>query len=84
MVISSYSYKRLKVDQEPDKRVRTFWAMMFILLPIGLIFSENSMAQLQSVSLIAALPIGMIIILIIMSFFKDAKHYLEHKNDKRL
>lgn len=76
MVISSYSYKRLEAGREPDKKIRTFWAVMFILLPIALIFSDNSMSSLQSVSIIAAFPIGIIILIIIASFFKDAKAYL--------
>lgn len=79
MVISSYSYKELPTNQEPDKRVRTFWAVLFILLPIALIFSKNSMYSLQSVSIIAAFPIGIIVLIIIASFFKDAKKYLEEK-----
>jgi len=66
-------------QKEPDKKIRTFWAIMFIVLPIALIFADNSMYQLQSVSLIAAFPIGLIIILIIVSFFKDAKKYLKEK-----
>ncbi|NCB91548.1 MAG: BCCT family transporter [Clostridia bacterium] len=81
MVISSYSYKKLPVDQEPDKRVRTFWAVMFILFPIALIFAENSMYSLQSVAIIAAFPIGFIILLIVASFFKDANKYLRHDED---
>ncbi len=80
MVISSYSYKRLGIDEEPDKKLRTFWAVVFIIFPIALIFSENSMYSLQSVSIIAAFPIGIIILLIVFSFFKDAKKYL---NDKK-
>lgn len=80
MVISSYSYKRLGIDEEPDKKLRTFWAVVFIIFPIALIFSENSMYNLQSVSIIAAFPIGIIILLIVFSFFKDAKKYL---NDKK-
>lgn len=80
MVISSYSYKTLSVDEEPDKRIRTFWAVMFILLPIALIFSENSMYSLQSVSIIAALPIGIIVLLIVASFFKDARAYLREQD----
>ena len=76
MVISSYSYKRLKPDQEPDKKIRTFWSVVFILFPIALIFSENSMNNLQSVSIIAAFPIGLIILVIVASFFKDARQYL--------
>lgn len=77
MVVSSYSYKKLSVDTEPDKRIRIFWAIMFILFPIALIFSENSMYNLQSVSLIAAFPIGFIVVLIVASFFKDANKYLD-------
>ena len=52
---------------------------MFILFPIALIFAENSMYNLQSVSLIAAFPIGFIILLIVASFFKDAKEYLKEE-----
>lgn len=77
MVVSSYSYKFLKSDEEPDKKVRTFWAVMFILFPIALIFSENSMTSLQSVAIIAAFPIGIIVVMIVASFFKDAKKYLK-------
>lgn len=76
MVISSYSYKKLKMGEEPDKKIRTFWAVTFILLPIALIFAENSMYSLQSVAIIAAFPVGLIVLLIIVSFFKDAKKYL--------
>lgn len=80
MVVSCYSYKTLPVSQEPDKRIRTFWAVLFILFPIALIFAENSMYSLQSVSIIAAFPIGFIIMLIVVSFFRDAKEYLDDKN----
>lgn len=76
MVVSSYSYKKLEVDKEPHKAIRIFWAIVFIILPIALIFANNSLSQLQSVSLIAALPIGIIILIIVASFFKDAKSYI--------
>lgn len=79
MVVSSYSYKRLKPDEEPDKRIRAFWSVVFILLPIALIFSENSMNNLQAVSIIAAFPIGIIILIIVASFFRDANRYLREK-----
>lgn len=82
MVVSSYSYKKLPVGQEPAKRVRVFWAIMFIVLPIALLFAQNSMNQLQSVSLIAALPIGIVILIIVSSFFKDANKYLKEEQEK--
>jgi len=82
MVVSNYSYKELKNDEEPSKKVRVFWSILFIIFPIGLIFSESALNNLQSVAIIAAFPIGIIIILIIASFFKDATKYLNHKHNK--
>ncbi|MDO4730878.1 MAG: BCCT family transporter [Clostridia bacterium] len=82
MVVSSYSYKRLSPNEEPDKKIRTLWSIIFILLPIALIFAENSLYSLQSVSIIAAFPIGFIILLIVASFFKDAKSFLNNDNKK--
>ncbi len=75
MVISMYSYKRLRADEEPGKKIKTFWGIMFILLPMALIFSEKSMYSLQSVSIIAAFPIGIIMIIIILGLFKEMKSY---------
>ncbi len=76
MVVSIYSYKNLEPGKDADNRVKTFWTIVFIILPIGLIFSENSIYNLQSVSIIAAFPIGIIFVLIIASFFKDANSYI--------
>lgn len=53
------------------------WCILLIILPIALVFSESSMNNLQSVSIMAAFPIGMVIVMIAVSFIKDAKKYLE-------
>ena len=42
---------------------------------------QNSMNSLQSVSIIAAFPIGIIILIIVASFFKDASSYLRERKD---
>lgn len=76
LVASSYSYRELGNDEEPHMGVKVFWSVMLILLPIALVFSDSSMANLQTVSIIAAFPIAFIILLIVLSFFKDAKKYL--------
>lgn len=82
VVAASYSYKSLNNDEEAHVSVKLFWAVMLILLPIALVFSDNSMANLQSVSIIAAFPIGVVILLIVFSFLKDAGNYLkEEKKD---
>ena len=84
LIASTYSYKRIDSDEEPHKSIRALWALIFILFPIGLIFSENSMYGLQSVSIIAAFPIGIIIIIMIISFFKDSNNYLYSSNEDNL
>ena len=77
LVASAYSYRMFKDDEEAGKGMKLFWALLLIMLPIALIFSENSMSNLQTVSIIAAFPIGMVIILIIASFLKDGADYLK-------
>lgn len=75
MIASCYSYHSLKADEAPGKPVQFMWCILLILLPIALTFSESSMSNLQSVSIIAAFPIGIVMILIVASFLKDARSY---------
>lgn len=70
-VTSSYSYRRISADEEPSRPVRAFWSLMLILLPLALLFAGNSLYSLQGVTIIAAFPVGVLLILIVVSFFKD-------------
>ena len=74
-----YSYKKLGEDEHPSKPVELLWCILLIVLPIALVFSESSMNNIQSVSIISAFPIGIIMIIMIWSFYKDAKKYLDEK-----
>ena len=77
LVASSYTYRQISGGEDPHRLVKMFWAVMLILLPIALVFSQNSMTNLQSVSIIAAFPVALVILLIIASFLKDARQYLK-------
>ncbi len=79
LIASCYSYRELKEGQTPHRAVQLAWCLLLITFPIALVFSESSMSNLQSVSIIAAFPIGIIIVLIIASFFKDANVYLRQR-----
>lgn len=76
IVASAYSYKELTREEEPHTGVKVFWSLMLILMPMALVFSDSSMANLQTVSIIAAFPVSIVILLIIAAFFKDAKSHL--------
>lgn len=77
LTASCYSYHSLGENEQPHKGIQLMWCILLILLPIALLFAESSMSNLQSVSIVAAFPIGMIILLIVASFMKDAHKYIE-------
>ena len=76
LVASAYSYKHINDGEEAGSVMKLFWAIILIMLPIALLFSESSMNNLQTVSIIAAFPVAVIIIMIIASFFKDAGSHI--------
>lgn len=77
LTASCYSYKKLEDGEQPHKAMQLMWCILLILLPIALLFAESSMNNLQSVSIVAAFPIGIVIIMIAWSFMKDARKYLQ-------
>lgn len=79
-----YSYKNLGEDEKPGKLITLLWCILLIVLPIALVFSESSMNNIQSVSIISAFPIGIIMILMIWSFIKDAKKYMQERADRKI
>ncbi len=83
LTASCYSYHRLGEGEQPNKLIQFMWCILLIMLPIALIFSDSSMSNLQSVSIVAAFPIGAVIVLIVASFVKDAKKYLKELNSSK-
>ena len=71
MVISKYSYKHLSIEEEPSKTIRGFWAIVFMVLPMALLISNSNMYNIQSVAIIAALPTMIVMIMIVVGFYKN-------------
>ena len=80
---SCYSYHELKEGEHPHRVIQFMWCILLVVLPIALIFSQSSMSNLQSVSIIAAFPLAMIMIVICISFIKDARTYLNNLQDDK-
>lgn len=74
-VISKYSYKNLNSKEEPSKIIRGFWAIIFMILPIALLINDSNIYNIQSVAIIAALPTMVVMLLIVVSFFKAFKQH---------
>ncbi|MEY8377274.1 BCCT family transporter [Lachnospiraceae bacterium 56-18] len=77
LVASTYSYRQIGEDEEVGNGMKLFWAVLLILFPIALLFSDSSMKNLQTVSMIAAFPVGLVIMIMIASFFKDTRNYIK-------
>lgn len=77
-----YSYKKLDEGEKPSMPIQLLWCGLLIVLPIALVFSDSSMANIQSVSIISAFPVGIIMVVMIASFFKDAKMYTEELSEE--
>ena len=77
LTASCYSYRKLEEGEQPHRGIQLMWCLLLIALPIALLFAESSMSNLQSVSIVAAFPIGVVILLITGSFLKDAKKYIK-------
>ena len=73
LVVAGYSEKNMETREEPRKKLRAFWALVFLLLPIALLFSDSTLSMLQTISIIAAFPLGIIMILVVVSFIKEIK-----------
>ena len=73
---SCYSYYTLDTNKQPHKLIQLMWCLLLIMLPIALLFAESSMSNLQSVSIVAAFPIGVVIVLITLSFLSDVDKYV--------
>ena len=75
LIASYYSYRKIPSEKTPNKLIELMWCILLILLPIALVFSSSSMNNLQSVSIIAAGPLGIVIILIAISLLKELKQF---------
>ena len=83
LVMSAFSYKKLDIDKNPAKRVKVYWVVVFIILPIALVFLETTTQLLMSLAIIGAFPMTIIMTLVIISFFKELKQKKVIDNERQ-
>ena len=82
LTCSYYSYKNLSNDETPHYVVKQFWAILLILLPVALIFSEGTAANFQNVAVLFGFPSAILVILVVIAFFKDINTYQKEFENK--
>lgn len=70
LVLAQYCSKGMEEGEEASKGLRVFWAIIFIIMPIAFVLIESDLQLLQTLSICAAFPLLMILVMIITSFLK--------------
>lgn len=69
-----YSYRMLDAQDKPHAFIQLMWCILLVVLPIGLVFADSSMNNIQTVSIIAAFPMAIIMMIVVAGFLKDARY----------
>ena len=68
IITSESSYKR-KLDQDnPSKRMRIYWSLLFVILPAIFILNESKLFSMQTLLIVMGFPMSLILIAVVVSF----------------
>ncbi len=77
--LSIYTSIGLRSDEEPSAQYKVFWSLLFLVVPLGILFLENSieglnvLATIQSMITISSLPVLFALSILFISFVKALK-----------
>lgn len=72
-VLAAISKKELEQSKDPHRWLRLLWSVSLALIPIGFILRGSPLSVLQTVAIIAALPVSVIVIITAVSFIRMVK-----------
>ncbi len=78
-VLAAVCQKELKQDEDPQRWLRLLWAFSLALVPIGFMLMGSPLSVLQTASIVAALPVSIIVIISAVSFVKMVNEDMEIK-----
>lgn len=74
--LSMYTSIGLKPDEEPNSLYKTFWCVLFLIIPVGILILEhnveglNVLNTIQSLITISALPVLIALVVLFWAFIK--------------
>ena len=74
--LSMYTSEGLSPDEEPNPWYKTFWCILFLILPVGVLFLEhnieglNVLSTIQSMTTVSSLPVLIALYFLFASFRK--------------
>ena len=76
---SYFSYKKITNKDVPDKKIRLMWAVALMALPFFITLSNMNYSIIQDIVILFGVTAGILMVLLVVAFFKYANKYLEHK-----
>lgn len=76
---SYFSYKKITHKDVPDKKIRLMWAVALMALPFFITLSNMDYSIIQDIVILFGVVAGILLILLVVAFFKDANKYLKEK-----
>lgn len=82
--LSMYTSIGLKPDEEPNKWYKTFWCILFLIIPVGILLLEhtvdglNVLSTIQSLITLSSLPVLVALVVLFWSFGKVLKQDMEN------
>lgn len=76
LALSMYTSQGLKADAEPDPRLKAFWCLLFLVLPVGILLLEraipglNVLKTIQSMITVSSIPAFAVLIALFWGFIK--------------
>ena len=74
---SYFSYKKITHKDVPDKKIRLMWAIALMALPFFITLSNMDYSIIQDIVILFGVAAAILMILLVIAFFKDANKYLE-------
>ncbi|MEG0379509.1 MAG: BCCT family transporter, partial [Eubacterium sp.] len=78
--LAMVSSKKIQLGERPSKSLTIFWALCMAAIPMTLMIFGGSLAELQTLSIILALPTCIVYAIIVWSCFKMLKKYYNEMN----
>lgn len=72
IIFGEYSMNKV-TGEEPSNKMKVYWCALFLLLPLVFLFNESTLGTMQAVVIVAALPLAIILIIMVISMFKTLR-----------
>lgn len=73
-ILASVSQYELKQDEDPHRWLRLLWAFSLAIVPIGFMLMGSPLGVLQTASIVAALPVSIIVVITGFSYVKMVRN----------